>query len=80
MMPVRPPNRKVARKPRLHNIGVSKVIDPRHMVPIQLKNFTPVGTAINMVINEKNGSSTEPVTYMWCAHTVTDSAAMEIVA
>ena len=50
------------------------------MVPIQLKNFTPVGTAISMVMNAKNGSSTEPVTYMWCAHTVTDSAAMAIVA
>ena len=50
------------------------------MVPIQLKNFTPVGTAISMVMKEKNGSRTEPVTYMWWAHTVTDSAAMEIVA
>ena len=28
------------------SIGVSKVICPRHIVPIQLKNFTPVGTAI----------------------------------
>ena len=29
-----------------NSIGVSKVIWPRHMVPIQLKNFIPVGTAI----------------------------------
>ena len=50
------------------------------MVPIQLKNFTPVGTAMSMVMKAKNGSSTEPVTYMWCAHTVTDRAAMAIVA
>ena len=35
------------------------------MVPIQLKNFTPVGTAMSMVMNAKNGSSTAPVTYMW---------------
>jgi hypothetical protein len=28
----------------------------------------------------KNGRSTWPVTYMWCAHTLTESAAMPIVA
>ena len=33
-------------KPIDHSIGVSKVSWPRHMVPIQLKNFSPVGTAI----------------------------------
>ena len=43
---------------------------PPHIVPIQLKNFTPVGTAMSIVITEKNGSSTCPVTYMWCAHTL----------
>ena len=64
----------------LQSIGVSKVIEPRHIVPIQLKNFTPVGTAMSIVMKEKNGSRTEPVTYMWCAHTVTDSAAIAIVA
>ena len=32
--------------PTDHSIGVSKVSCPRHMVPIQLKNFSPVGTAI----------------------------------
>ena len=50
------------------------------MVPIQLKNFTPVGTAMRNVMKEKNGSSTPPVTYMWCAHTVTDRPAMAMVA
>ena len=80
MIPVRPPNRKVTINPRVHSMGFSKVIDPRHMVPIQLTNFTPVGTAMSIVIREKNGSSTEPVTYMWCAHTVMDSAAMAAVA
>ncbi len=34
------------------------------MVPIQLKNFTPVGTAIRNDIIEKNGSSTAPVANM----------------
>ncbi len=68
------------RKPIAQSIGDSNVIDPRHIVPIQLKIFTPVGTAMSIVISEKNGRSTEPVTYMWCAHTVTESAAIEIVA
>ena len=80
MMPVRPPNRNVTRKPIAQSIGVSKVTDPRHIVPIQLKNFTPVGTAISIVMKAKNGSSTAPVTYMWWAHTATDSAAIAIVA
>lgn len=61
-------------------MGVSKVSDPRHIVPSQLKNFTPVGTAMSIVMNEKNGSRTLPVTYMWWAQTVTDRPAMEMVA
>src|SRR5438067_6961049 len=78
--PDRPPSRKVVMKPSAHSIGVSNVSCPRHMVPIQLKNLIPVGTAMRNVRNEKNGSSTWPVANMWCAHTVIDSAAMAIVA
>ena len=63
-----------------NSIGVSKVIWPRHIVPIQLKNLIPVGTAIRNVRKLKNGSSTAPVANMWCAHTVIDSAAMASVA
>ncbi|GGR02501.1 hypothetical protein GCM10010195_67770 [Kitasatospora griseola] len=70
----------MTRKPVVHSIGVSKDSEPFHMVPTQLKNFTPVGTAIRKVMNEKNGSSTWPVTYMWCAHTVTDRPAIAMVA
>ena len=40
MIPVRPPKRKVTRNPIDHSIGVSKVSEPSHSVPIQLKNFT----------------------------------------
>ncbi len=80
MTPVRPPKRKVTRKPAAHSIGGSKDSDPFHIVPIQLKNFTPVGTAIRYVMKEKNGSRTAPVANMWCAHTVTDRPAMAIVA
>ena len=71
---------KVIRKPIAQSIGVSNVTEPRHIVPTQLKIFTPVGTAMSIVSSAKNGSSTDPVTYMWCAHTVTERAAMAIVA
>ncbi len=80
MMPVRPPNRKVAKKPIAKIIGVSKVMRPFHIVPSQLKNFRPVGTAMRKVMKEKNGSRTAPVTNMWCAHTESDRAAMDSVA
>ena len=78
--PDRPPSRNVTRKPTENSIGVSKVNCPFHIVPIQLKNLMPVGTAIRNVMNEKNGSSTAPVAYMWCAHTATDRAAIDSVA
>ena len=64
----------------MNSIAGSNVIWPRQIVPTQLKNFTPVGTAIRKVMNEKNGSSTAPVVNMWCAHTVIDRPAMAMVA
>ena len=70
----------MTRKPTENSIGVSNVNWPFHIVPIQLKNLIPVGTAIRNVMKLKNGSSTAPVAYMWCAHTATDSAAMDSVA
>ena len=39
---------------RANSIGVSNVIEPFHMVATQLNTFTPVGTAINIVVNMKN--------------------------
>ena len=68
------------RKPRLNSIGESKLIWPPHIVPIQLKNFTPVGTAISSDSQLKKGSSTAPVANMWCAQTPIDRAAMASVA
>jgi hypothetical protein len=50
------------------------------MVPIQLKNLTPVGTPIRNVINEKKGSNTWPVANIWWAQTETESAEIAIVA
>jgi len=80
MMPVTPPKTNVIRNPTVYSIGGSKVSWPFHIVPIQLKYFTPVGTAIRNVMNEKNGSSTAPVVNMWCAQTVIDRPAIAIVA
>ena len=37
-------------------MGISKLIDPRHMVATQLNTFTPVGTEINIVAYIKNSS------------------------
>ena len=68
------------RKPTAQSSGVSKVTEPRHIVPSQLKIFTPVGTAMSIVMSENHGSRTPPVTYMWCAQTVTESAAIAMVA
>ena len=54
-------------KPIANSIGVSKVIEPRHMVAIQLKIFTAVGTAISMVAYMKNSWPVTgmPVVNMW---------------
>ena len=49
MSPENPPIVNIMTKPIANNIGVSNVIEPRHIVATQLKTFTPVGTAINIV-------------------------------
>ena len=48
------------------------------MVAIQLKIFTPVGTAINMVAYMKNNWPVTgiPVANMWCAQTMNDKIAI----
>src|SRR4051812_7434069 len=78
--PLIPPSRNVTRKPQDQSMGVSKESEPRHMVPIQLKNLTPVGTAMRNDIREKKGSRTAPVANMWWAHTTDDSMVMAMVA
>jgi len=80
MGPVRPPTRNTSRKPRANSMGDSKVMWPLHMVAIQLKILTPVGTAMSRLIPEKNGRLTAPVANMWWAQTAVDSEAMARVA
>src|SRR5687768_3185809 len=80
--PLKPPitNRKM--KPMEKSMGVSKVIDPRHMVAVQLNTFTPVGTAISIVPYMKNSWPVTgmPAVNIWCAHTMQDRIAIEAVA
>ncbi len=80
--PVKPPIVNTKIKPMDHNIGVSKVIEPFHIVAIQLKIFTPVGTAINIVAYMKNNWPVTgiPVANIWCAQTMNDKIAIEAVA
>ena len=52
--PVKPPIVNTKMKPTANNIGVSKVIEPFHIVAIQLNTFTPVGIEINIVAYMKN--------------------------
>ena len=68
--------------PIANNIGVSKVMEPFHMVAVQLKIFTPVGTAIAMVAYIKNNSPANgiPTVNMWCAQTKNDKNAIDAVA
>ena len=51
--PVTPPSVNRKMKPSAHSIGTRYWIEPPHMVAIQEKIFTPVGTAITMVANTK---------------------------
>ena len=80
--PVNPPIVNTKIKPTANSIGVSKVIEPCHMVAIQLKIFTAVGTAINIVAYMKNNWPVTgmPEVNMWCAHTMKDRMAMLEVA
>src|SRR6185295_13892760 len=55
MTPVIPPNRNVNRNPTDHSIGAGNVSRPPIIVKIQLKNLTPVGTAMMNKVAAKNG-------------------------
>ncbi len=51
----------IATKPSAKYSGVLNWSEPPQMVPIQLKIFTPVGTAISMVEIAKNESAIGPM-------------------
>ena len=56
MIPDSPPIVNRATKAIAKSMGVSKVSDPLNIVESQLKTFTPVGIAINIVEYIKNNS------------------------
>ena len=66
------------RKPIANNMGVSKVIEPCHIVASQLNTLTPVGTAMSIVAYMKNSNPAAgmPTVNMWCAQTMNDRIAM----
>jgi hypothetical protein len=82
MRPEKPPIVNRNRNAQAKSIGVSKVSEPFHIVADQLKTFTPVGTAISMVVSMKKSwpASGMPTVNMWCAHTMNERKPMEAVA
>ena len=64
------------------SIGVSNLIDPSHIVAIQLKILIPVGTAIIMVAAVKYArvSTSNPTVYIWCAQTIKPSIPIDSIA
>jgi len=60
MMPEKPPIMNIQMKPSANIMGVRIARRPPHSVPIQLKIFTPVGTAIAIVANANAAVATVP--------------------
>ena len=77
-----PPITKVTMKPTVHSIDGWNVMRPRYMVSSQLKIFTPVGTAMIMVVMPKKALTLalEPMVKKWCSQTVNDRMAIAAVA
>ena len=65
--PDRPPIVNIDTSEIENIIGTVKVILPPHIVAIQFKILTPVGTAMNMVVAENAATLTgpSPDTNMW---------------
>src|SRR3954466_13062993 len=58
-------------RPMAKHIDVVNCRLPPHMVASQLTIFTPVGTAMNIVVAENTATEIgpRPEANMWCAHT-----------
>ncbi len=72
--------RKIEMAPSTKSNGVGGFLGslPSQMVAIQLKNFTPVGTATNIVenMNGTRSASAMPEVNIWCAQTRKPTRAM----
>ncbi len=71
MTPERPPMVNMAINEIAKSIAVEKRIEPPHIVPSQLKIFTPVGIAIAIVeiANAELAAGPRPTVNMWWLHT-----------
>src|SRR5690606_9183412 len=80
--PEKPPMVNRNTKASQHSIGVAKVIEPFHIVALQLNTITRVGPATCMVSNIKNTSPENgmPTVNMWWAQTMNDRKAIAAVA
>src|SRR5436853_7309954 len=76
--PDSPPMVNMVTKPTANRNGAFTRILPPAMVAIQLKIFTPVGTAMNIVdrANADLATGPNPVANMWWAHTPQPMKAM----
>ncbi len=61
----------IVTRPIENSIGVVNLSLPPHMVAVQFRIFTPVGTAMNIVDTAKAAteSGPRPEANMWWAHT-----------
>ena len=61
----------MATKPTANIIGALRLSEPPHIVAIQLRTLTPVGTPMSIVEIPKAEFATvpKPVVYMWCTQT-----------
>src|SRR4051812_28926917 len=66
-------------KPRNQSIGLEKKTRPRYIVNSQLKTFTPVGTAISIVMIPKKALTLgeAPIVKKWCSQTMKERNVME---
>ena len=69
--PETPPIVNSTTRPMANIIAVVKRRRPPHIVAVQLMIFTPVGTAMNIVVSEKTVTEIgpRPEANMWWAHT-----------
>ena len=77
-----PPITKVTMKPSAQCIAALKRTVPPYIVKSQLNIFTPVGTAMTIVITPKKPftSAPAPIVKKWCSQTMNESMQIAIVA
>ena len=80
--PAIPPMTNVTMNPSVQCIGVVNLTRPRYMVKSQLKVFTPVGMAINMVAMPKKRLTPgpAPIVKKWWTQTEKDRTMIAAVA